>query len=162
MSRYDRRLKGADVEGDGARPGTAVCSLPSSSTQNTGMLGGSFLNRRSMSRQPISQNRITQRQINGLSVLQHHDQKINILEKRLIDIESAYAKNISLQDAKTEQVSKQFDLLNNAYHTEMKMLKDYIKDLEQKIKDLATVNTKLDNKDEVDITVNNIELIIKE
>ena len=136
MSRFDRRLKGAELDGDGARPGTAVCSLPSS-TQNVSMLGGNFLNRQSIPLPPIPpipQNTVIRKKINGLAVLQTHDQKITTLEKRLMDIESAYTKNISLQEAKTDKIGHQFNLLNNSYRAEMKVLKDYIKDLRTKNK----------------------------
>ena len=160
MSRFDRRLKGADINGDGARPGTAVCSLPESSGQNVGMLGGNYLQQRAVY---TPQKKVPPKRINGLAILQKHEDKITTLENRLMEIESSHTKNVSLQEVKSGKIEHNLKLLHDSYRNEMTNLKKYINVLEQKMKDLIKIdensgNVSLNNPQKT----NNIQLIIEE
>lgn len=126
MSRFDRRLKGTGTTGGGPRPGTASCSLPSSATPNSGMLGGSY---------STMQNRKTNsnRTVNGLAVLQRHDQQIIRLEIRLAEIETSYITNLTKMEVKIQEREKVFDLMTGKYNTEMQKMKNYIKTLQEKL-----------------------------
>lgn len=155
MSRFDRRLRGVAAGNDGPRPGTAACSLPASSTPNSALLGGNFINR---SPAPVSR----QRQINGVAMLQTHEQKIKKLELKLSGVELGMNINISRQESQTEQLQKQFNMLNSEYHTQIQALKDYIQVLEQKLMKNPVKKVTQDNSTQTVGGVKNISLVITE
>ena len=128
MSRFDRRLKGTGTTGGGPRPGTASCSLPSSATPNSGMLGGTY-----SAMQNRKTNANSNRTVNGLAVLQRHDQQIISLEIRLAEIETSYITNLTKMEVKIQEREKLFDLMTGKYNTEMQKMKNYIKNLQGKL-----------------------------
>ena len=134
---------------DGPRPGQAVCRLPQKNSEpRVGMLGNIYNNNNNR------QASATQK-VNGLAVLQSHDSKITRLEKRLEQIESSQALNIS-------GVENQIDVLKGDYKQTMKVLRGYIKELEKKIEMLTSVKTDMPIKKVETTTSENIVLEINE
>ena len=183
MSRFDRRLKGVEKKSGGPRPGTASCSLPASSLHSRSMLGGMLYNNnntllsRQNNRQPIQNNRQpiqnnmsnrqntkisrqqSQRSINGVAVLKDHDDKIKRLEDRLQELESNYVINLSKMEQKIQEKDKLFNLMTGDYKEEMRKMREYIKLIHKKMKDLdeLDVSVKSDNTTSNTLEVINIE-----
>ena len=155
MSRFDRRLRGTGVGNDGPRPGTASCSLPASSTPDSTLLGGNFINNRSTSTRNMSR-----RQINGVAMLQNHEQKIIKLEKKISGVELGMNINISRQESETKQLQTQLDMLNSQYNEQMQVLKDHVRVLEEKI--IKTSSTEENTQQSSGNLVKNINLVILE
>ena len=132
---------------DGPRPGQAVCRLPQKNNNpRVGMLGNIYNRQASNTKK-----------VNGLAVLQSHDNKLTSLEKRLEQIENSQALNIS-------GVENQIDLLKGDYKQTMKVLRGYIKELEKKIDTLTSVKTQMPTKkvENNDTSSENIVLEINE
>ena len=165
MSRFDRRLKGTGTTGGGPRPGTASCSLPSSSTPNSGMLGGNYSE---MQNRRINSNRTNaSRTVNGLAVLQRHDQQIVRLESRLAEIETTYITNLTKMEVKMQEREKVFDLMTGKYNTEMQKMKNYIKSLQEKLQlnnknQINDLNSVLDSVTDSEKPPANVQLHIIE
>jgi len=183
MSRFDRRLKGVEKKSGGPRPGTASCSLPASSVPSRSMLGGMLYNNnntllsrqnnrqpiknnmsnRQNNRQPIQNTKISrqqsQRSINGVAVLKDHGDKIKRLEDRLQELESNYVINLSKMEQKIQEKDKLFNLMTGDYKEEMRKMREYIKSIHKKMKDLdeLDVSVKSDNLISNTIEVINIE-----
>lgn len=180
MSRFDRRLKGVETNSNGVRPGTASCSLPASSVPSRGMLGGMLYNNRNtlLTRQnnltsrrmsqPVRQNTTVPQQqtsrINGVAVLKDHDDKIKRLEDRLQELENNYVINLSRMEQKIQEKDKLFNLMTGDYKQEMKKMRDYIKTLHQKMKDLDELDIKeevqnqSETNEKITDTKNNLEI----
>ena len=134
---------------DGPRPGQAVCRLPQKNSEpRVGMLGNIYNNNN-------NRQASTTQKVNGLAVLQSHDSKITRLEKRLEQIESSQALNIS-------GVENQIDLLKGDYKQTMKVLRGYIKELEKKIEMLTSVKIDIPTKKVETPSSENIVLEINE
>ncbi len=129
MNRMERRIAGRD----GPRPGVAACSLPSQAviSGRTMLTGGSSLYQSSSQNQSQSQN---VRQVNGLEILRNQGDKINRLENKIEQLESMQVMNIS-------GMKRDIDLINSGYNETMSKLKEYIKSLELKIKQLTDVSS---------------------
>jgi len=129
MSRFDRRLKGASKKGNGARPGTAVCSLPASSTPNTGILAGNLLTRQQRARHDVSNTR----KINGLAILQMHEQKITGLENKLGEFMQLYSSNASYFKTQIKEREDKYAKLTHQHEKQYQSMSSEIMNLKQKI-----------------------------
>jgi predicted RNase H-like nuclease (RuvC/YqgF family) len=127
MNRMERRIAGRD----GPRPGVAACSLPSQTVTSgqTMLSGGSSLYQSSSQNQ--NQN---VRQVNGLEILRNQGDRINRLENKIEQLENMQVMNIS-------GMKRDIDLINSGYNETMSKLKEYIKSLELKIKQLTDVSS---------------------
>ena len=125
MNRIERRISGSD----GPRPGVAACSLPSQTVTSgrTMLTGGSSLYQSPNQDQNV-------RQVNGLEILRNQGDRINRIENKLDQMESIQVMNIS-------GMKRDIDLINSGYNETMSKLKEYIKSLELKIKQLTDVSS---------------------
>ena len=124
QARFARRTSGG-------RPGAPVCN-PGQPANNVGMLGGSqslYNNAAS-----IPTRRSNQRTVNGLAILNNQGDRINRLERKLEQIEQQYAISTSGVELKVDNTAKKIDLVNGEYRQQMKIMRSYIKQLEEKIK----------------------------
>ena len=127
MNRIERRIAGTN----GARPGAPVCSPGQPNQGGRGMLG---------SRSPLyqtTQQRMgsNTRRVNGLAVLQNQGDRITRLEKKLEQLEEQYAISTSTVDLKVSNTANKIDLINGEYKEQMKIMRQYIKELEAKLND---------------------------
>ena len=131
MNRIERRITGRD----GPRPGVASCSLPSQAVTSgrTMLTGGSSLYQSSGQSQNQSQNQNV-RQVNGLDILMNQGDRINKIENKLEQLEN-------MQVMHTSGMKRDIDLINSGYNETMSKLKEYIKSLELKIKQLTDVSS---------------------
>ena len=114
----------------GGRPGAPVCN-PGQPANNVGMLGGT----QTLYNNPISRPVNTrQRSVNGLALLNNQGDRITRLERKLEAIEQQYALSTSGVELKVDNTAKQIDLINGEYRQQMKIMRAYIKQLEEKIK----------------------------
>ena len=112
------------------RPGAPVCN-PGQPANNVGMLGGTP----TLYNNPISRPVNTrQRTVNGLAILNNQGDRITRLERKLEAIEQQYAISTSGVELKVDNTAKQIDLINGEYKQQMKIMRAYIKQLEEKIK----------------------------
>jgi hypothetical protein len=123
QARFARRTSGG-------RPGAPVCN-PGQPANNVGMLGGT----QKLYNNPISRPVNTrQRTVNGLAILNNQGDRITRLERKLEAIEQQYALSTSGVELKVDNTAKQIDLINGEYKQQMKIMRAYIKQLEEKIK----------------------------
>ena len=123
QARFARRTSGG-------RPGAPVCN-PGQPANNIGMLGGT----QTLYNNPISRPVNTrQRTVNGLAILNNQGDRITRLERKLEAIEQQYALSTSGVELKVDNTAKQIDLINGEYKQQMKIMRAYIKQLEEKIK----------------------------
>ncbi len=124
QARFSRRTSGG-------RPGAPVCN-PGQPANNVGMLGGT----KSLYNNAASVNtrRSNQRTVNGLAILNSQGDRIGRLERKLELIEHQYAISTSNVDLKVDNTVKKIDLINGEYKQQMKIMRAYIKQLEEKIK----------------------------
>ena len=149
MNRIERRTTGT-------RPGASVCN-PGKPTRNTGMLGGSYLYQRrpnQISRQ-VSRNTT---QINGIKILQNQGDRLKRVENKLEQIERQQAIGSSNIDLINDKTKTTIDLMNGSYKKQMQTMRDYIKELEFKIKALEsnkpiTVKAVKKNSDQANVTL---------
>ena len=125
QARFARRTSGA-------RPGAAVCR-PGQPANAVGMLSGTAPLYNNAASVP-SRNVSNQRTVNGLAILNNQGDRITRLERKLEQIEQQYAISTSGVELKVDNTAKQIDLMNGEYKKTMKMMRDYIKELEEKIK----------------------------
>ena len=116
----------------GGRPGAPVCN-PGQPANNVGMLGGT----QTLYNNPISRPVNTrQRSVNGLAMLNNQGDRITRLESKLEAIEQQYAISTSGVELKVDNTVKQINLMNGEYRQQMKIMREYIKKLEEKIRKL--------------------------
>ena len=129
MNRIERRIAGSD----GPRPGVAACSLPSQTVTSgrTMLAGGSSLYQSSSQNQSQNQN---VRQVNGLEILRDQGSRIDRIENKLEQLEN-------MQVMHTSGMKRDIDLINSGYNETMSKMKEYIKSLELKIKQLTDVSS---------------------
>lgn len=115
----------------GSRPGAPVCN-PGQPANNVGMLGGaqSLYNNAAS----VPTRRSNQRTVNGLAILNNQGDRINRLERKLELIEQQYAISTSNVDLKVDSTVHKIDLINGEYKKQMRIMREYIKELEEKIK----------------------------
>ena len=114
----------------GGRPGAPVCN-PGQPANNVGMLGGT----QTLYNNPVSRPVNTrQRSVNGLALLNNQGDRMTRLERKLEAIEQQYAISTSGVELKVDNTAKQIDLMNGEYRQQMKIMRAYIKQLEEKIK----------------------------
>ena len=143
MNRMERRIAGRD----GPRPGVAACSLPSQTVTSgrTMLSGGSSLYNSRNQNQVQAQNQNV-RQVNGLEILRNQGSRIDKIENKLEQLES-------MQVMHTSGVKRDIDLINSGYNETMGKMKEYIKSLELKIKQLTKVNVTTNVKNTVEKAV---------
>ena len=125
QSRFARRT-------GGGRPGAPVCN-PGQPANNVGMLGGT----QTLYNNPISRPvNTSQRIVNGLAMLNNQGDRITRLESKLEAIEQQYAMSTSGVELKVDNTAKQINLMNGEYRQQMKIMREYIKQLEEKIRKL--------------------------
>jgi len=121
----------------GGRPGAPVCN-PGEPANNVGMLRGA----QTLYNNPISRPVNTrQRTVNGLAILNNQGDRINRLERKLEQIEKQYAISTSGVELKVDNTAKKIDLVNGEYRQQMKTMRSYIKQLEEKIKLIDVVGS---------------------
>jgi len=148
MNRIERRT--------GTRPGAPVCN-PGKPTNKTGMLGGSYLYKRQPRQISHQINRNTT-QINGIHILQNQGDRLKRLENKLEQIERQQAIGSSNIDLINDKTKTTIDLMNGSYKKQMQTMRDYIKELELKIKALEsnkpiTVKAVKKNSDQANVTL---------
>ena len=114
----------------GGRPGAPVCN-PGQPVSNIGMLGGSKKLYKS-----TPANVGTRRTVNGIAMLNSQGDRITRLERKLEQIEEQYAISTSGVELKVDNTSKKLDLVNGQYRQQMRLMREYIKQLEEKIKQI--------------------------
>ena len=124
QARFARRTSGG-------RPGAPVCN-PGQPANNVGMLGGSQALYNNAASVPTR--RSNQRTVNGLAILNNQGDRINRLERKLEQIEQQYAISTSGVELKVDNTAKKIDLVTGEYRQQMKIMRSYIKQLEEKIK----------------------------
>ena len=138
MNRIERRVAGAG----GPRPGVAVCEPGKSNIPQRGMLGGGLLGQRmrTQNNRAVSMrtNRVISNQIPGLNNLKNQDNKITSLAKKLEEIEHHSVINISDMEKRMRLQEDKVRLMTETYSKTMASMKEYIKELKAKIKDLET------------------------
>ena len=128
MNRIERRIAGTN----GARPGAPVCN-PGQPVQNgRGMLGSSS-SLYQTPQQRIGSNTRNTRRINGLALLQNQGDRLSRLEQKLEQLEQQYAISTSTVDVKVSETANKIDLINGEYREQMKIMRQYIKELEAKL-----------------------------
>ena len=131
MNRIEKRIAGT-------RPGAPVCN-PGKPTNNIGMLGGtSYLHQQS------------NKQINGVAMLQNQGHRLKRLENKLEQMEKQQAID-----------STNIDLINDKTTTKIELMQNYITALEFKITELESNNQVTAVKNNT-ITQENIKLEIIE
>ena len=117
----------------GGRPGAPVCN-PGQPLNGVGMLSGTSTLYNNSSR--IQTRNTTQRTVNGLALLNNQGDRITRLERKLEAIEQQYALSTSGVELKVNNTARQIDLMNGEYRQQMKLMRSYIKQLEEKIKEI--------------------------
>ena len=130
MNRIERRIAGTN----GARPGAPVCSPGQPNQVGRGMLG-SRSQLYQTPQQRIGSNTRNTRTINGLALLQHQGDRISRLEQKLEQLENEYALSTTKIDFKVSKTASKIDLMNGEYKQQMKIMRQYIKELEAKLND---------------------------
>ena len=132
----EKRIAGRD----GPRPGVAACSLPSQTVTSgrTMLAGGSSLYQ---SRNQVQVQNQNVRQVNGLEILRNQGSRIDRIENKLEQLES-------MQVMHTSGVKRDIDLINSGYNETMSKMKEYIKSLELKIKQLTGIRGEKGEKGE--------------
>ena len=125
QARFSRRT-------GGGRPGAPVCN-PGQPANNIGMLGGTHALYKNAAR-VNNRTASNQRTVNGLAILNSQGDRIDRLERKLEAIEQQYALSTSGVELKVDNTAKQIDLINGEYKQQMKIMRAYIKQLEEKIK----------------------------
>jgi hypothetical protein len=125
------------------------------------MLGGT----QKLYNNPISRPVNTrQRTVNGLAILNNQGDRITRLERKLEAIEEQYALSTSGVELKVDNTAKQIDLINGEYRQQMKIMRAYIKQLEEKIKlidgEIPQEKSKLNEDSTKQISQENITLEI--
>ena len=153
MNRIDRRIAGTDA----GIPGSGVC-VPGDNGQRKGMLGGgSYLYaRRNKSRinnqtQAMNQKRNIEqfkRQVNS-STNQNNNDAILRIESKLENIEKSNALNIVGLHQKINVQETDINLIKGDFKKQFTILKNYIKELENKIEKL--------NNDKVVVVAKKVE-----
>ena len=151
MNRIEKRISGS-------RPGAPVCN-PGKPNNNVGMLGGtSYLYQRPNKKmsQPISRNNT--KQLNGVAILKNQGDRLKRLENKLEQIERQQAIASSNIDLINDKTKTTVDLMNGSYKKQMQTMRDYIKELELKIKALEsnkpiTVKAVKKNNEQANITL---------
>ena len=128
MNRIERRIAGTN----GSRPGAPVCNPGKPAQQVTGMLGGNSALYQTPQQRVASSNT---RQINGLRLLQNQGDRISRLEQKLEQLENQYALSTTKMDFKVSNAASKIDLINGEYREQMRVMREYIKELESKLKD---------------------------
>ena len=127
MNRIERRIAGTN----GARPGAPVCNPGQPAQNGRGMLGSSSQLYQTP-QQRISSNTRT---VNGLTLLQNQGGRISRLEQKLEQLEERYAISTSTVDVKVSETASKIDLMNGEYKQQMRIMRQYIKELEAKLED---------------------------
>ena len=130
MNRIERRIAGTNA----GRPGAPVCN-PGKPGSNVGMLGGSagFYQTPEQRAKMLNQTK----KINGLAILNSHGDRISKIEQKLNYLEQNQALYTSDLNERLLKSNDKFDLMNGGYNEQMRLLKTYIKKLEEKIQKLS-------------------------
>ena len=130
MNRIERRIAGTSA----GRPGAPVCNS-GKPENNVGMLGSStsFVSKSRAKNSIIK----STRRVNGLAVLNSHGDRISRIEQTLNYLEENQALYTSDLNERLIKTNKKLDLVNGGYNEQMKLMKNYIKQLEEKIKKLS-------------------------
>ena len=149
QARFSRRT-------GGNRPGAPVCN-PGQAPNGAriGMLGASSdLYKSVKQRQQDRQNQtiaLRQRQYNRRVYQTNRPResvdRIARLESKLEQIEQQYAISTSGIELKVDNTSKKIDLINGEYRQQMKIMREYIKQLEEKLKKIDEQGSKEVTKD---------------
>ena len=126
MNRIERRIAGTN----GSRPGAPVCNPGQPNQPVAGMLGGNSALYQTPQQRAASSNT---RQINGLRLLQNQGDRISRLEQKLEQLENQYALSTTKMDFKVSKAASKIDLINGEYREQMKVMREYIKELESKL-----------------------------
>ena len=132
MNRIERRIAGTN----GSRPGAPVCNPGKPNQPVTGMLGGNSALYQTPQQRVRSSNT---RQINGLALLQNQGDRISRLEQKLEQLENQYALSTTKIDFKVSKAASKIDLINGEYREQMKVMREYIRQLESKLKDSTDI-----------------------
>ena len=171
MNRIDRRIAGTDA----GMPGSGVC-LPGDNGKSRGMLGrGSLLysrkNRMGITRQTqsINQKRNIEQFKKKVNNNQTNNKTITRLESKLEHIEKSNALNIVGIHQKINVQETEIKLIKGDFKKQITILKNYIKELENKIEKMnnreVLVAKKVENIDNIEKndTTEQVEIeVIKE
>ena len=127
MNRIERRIAGTN----GARPGAPVCNPGKPAQNGRGMLGS----RSQLYQTPQQRIGSNTRTVNGLALLQNQGDRISRLEQKLEQLENQYALSTTKIDFKVSKTASKIDLMNGEYKQQMRIMKQYIKELEAKLND---------------------------
>ena len=130
MNRIERRIAGTNA----GRPGAPVCN-PGRPGNNVGMLGGSTGLYQSPEKRAQTANQT--RTVNGLAILNSHGDRISRIEEKLTYLEHNQALYTSDLNERLLKSNDKLDLMNRGYNEQMRLLKTYIKQLEEKIQRLS-------------------------
>ena len=151
----------------GPRPGQAFCRINNKDNEpQASMLGGAGL---------YSNNRSLQNnaKINGVQMLLSNSDKITRLQSKLDQIENINVINISSLENKMNKQEKLINLITGDYKEQINTMRNYIKSLELKIKELKNhqeeeeytkelIKTNTDKLNKVKNTSTNIKLTVNE
>ena len=130
MNRIERRIAGTNA----GRPGAPVCN-PGRPENNVGMLGGSTALYQSPEQRRQSANQ--PRRVNGLAILNSHGERISRIEEKLNYLEQNQALYTSDLNQRLVDSDNKLNLINGGYNEQMRLMKNYIKQLEEKIQNLS-------------------------
>ena len=133
MNRIERRIAGTN----GARPGAPVCNPGKPAQNGRGMLGSRSHLYQTTEQRICSNTRNTRntRTINGLALLQNQGDRISRLEQKLEQLENQYSLSTTKLDFRVSKTASKIDLMNGEYKQQMKIMRQYIKELEAKLED---------------------------
>ena len=155
MNRIERRIAGTN----GARPGAPVCNPGQPSQNSRGMLGS----KSHLYQTPQQRIGSNTRRVNGLALLQNQGDRISRLEQKLEQLEQRYAISTSTVDVKVSETASKIDLMNGEYKQQMKIMRQYIKELEAKLNDSdKNIPVVRAVKKEIQESINKSELINQE
>ena len=129
MNRIERRIAGTNA----GRPGAPGCN-PGRPENNVGMLGASTALYQSPEQRNQSLNQ--PRRVNGLAILNSHGDRISRIEQKLNYLEQNQALYTSDLNQRLVDSDNKLNLMNGGYNEQMRLMKNYIKQLEEKIKKL--------------------------
>ena len=70
-----------------------------------------------------------------MALLQNQGDRLSRLEQKLEQLEQQYAISTSTVDVKVSETANKIDLINGEYREQMKIMRQYIKELEAKLND---------------------------
>ena len=131
QARFSRRT-------GGVRPGAPVCNPGQApNVSRIGMLGANTDLYKPVQQRKQQRLALRQRQ-NNRRISQQYPavDRIARLESKLEQIEAQYAISTSGIELKVDNTSKKIDLINGEYRQQMKIMREYIKQLEEKLKQI--------------------------